>query len=75
MKYAPSYQVNVENREIIIRFQRDMIDEESLGRFLSYLEFESIRKRSHLTEEQAAKLAKEINAAVWKKFKSLYIPR
>ncbi len=73
MDYTPSYQVNVENREVIVRFQRDMIDEETLGRFLDYLELESIRKRSNLTEKQAAELAKEIDAAVWKKLKPLYI--
>ena len=73
MEYTPSYQVNVKNREVIVRFQRDMIDEETLGQFLDYLEFESIRKRSKLTEKQASALAKEIDAAVWKKLKPLYI--
>jgi hypothetical protein len=73
MEYTPSYQVNVKNREIVVRFQRDMIDEETLGSFLDYLELESIRKRSKLTKKQAAQLAKEIDAAVWKKLKPLYI--
>jgi len=73
MEYTPSYQVNVKNREIVVRFQRDMIDEETLGSFLDYLELESIRKRSKLTQKQADQLAKEIDAAVWKKLKPLYI--
>jgi hypothetical protein len=73
MEYIPSYQINIEKREIVVRFQRHMIDEETLGRFLDYLEFESIRKRSQLTEKQAAELAKEIDVAVWKKLKPIFI--
>ena len=71
--YTPSYQINVENRDVIVRFRRDMIDETTLGLFLDYLELESIRKRSTLTEEQAMELAKEIDAIVWKKLKPVYI--
>jgi len=71
--YTPSYQINVENKDVIVRFRRDMIDETTLGLFLDYLEMESIRKRSQLTEEQAAELAKEIDTAVWKKLKPVYI--
>jgi len=73
MEYIPSYKINVEKREIVVRFQRDMIDEETLGKFLDYLEFESIRKRSQLNEKQAADLAKEIDVAVWKKLKPIFI--
>ena len=71
--YTPSYQVNVEKKDVIVRFRRDMIDETTLGLFLDYLELESIRRRSKLTEEQTAELAKEINAAVWKKLKPVYL--
>ena len=71
--YTPSYQINVENTDVIVRFRRDMIDETTLGLFLDYLELESIRKRSTLTEEQAMELAKEIDAIVWKKLKPVYI--
>ena len=71
--YTPSYQINVENKDVIVRFRRDMIDETTLGLFLDYLEMESIRKRSQLTEAQAAELAKEIDATVWKKLKPVYI--
>jgi len=71
--YTPSYQINVENTDVVVRFRRDMIDETTLGLFLDYLELESIRKRSTLTEEQAMELAKEIDAIVWKKLKPVYI--
>lgn len=71
--YTPSYLINVEKSDVIVRFRRDMIDETALGIFLDYLELESIRKRSTLTEEQAAELAKEIDAAVSKNLKSAFI--
>ncbi len=73
--YTPSYQVNVEKKDVIVRFRRDMIDETTLGLFLDYLELESIRKRSKLTEKQAAELSKEIDAAVWKKLKPVYLEK
>jgi hypothetical protein len=71
--YTPSYQVNVKKRDVIVRFRRDMIDETILGAFLDYLELESIRKRSQMTEEQAAELAKEIDLAVWKSLKAAFV--
>ena len=71
--YTPSYQIKVEKREVVLRFPRDIIDETALGRFLDFLEFESIRKRSQLTEDEAAELANEIDAEVWQNLKSAFI--
>lgn len=39
------------------------------SRFLSDPELDSIRQRSHLTEEDAAALADEIDHAVWERFR------
>jgi len=72
MSYAPSYSIAVERQEVTIRFKKDLIDRGALGRFLDYLELESIRKRSQLSENQAATLAKEIDRAVWKDIKHLF---
>ncbi len=72
MAYTPSYQVNVEKQNVVVRFRRDMIDQTALGKFLDYLELESIRKRSQLTEEQAAALADEIDRSVWESIKSAF---
>ena len=71
MAYTPSYQVNVEKQNVVVRFRRDMIDQTAPGKFLDYLELESIRKRSQLTEEQAA-LADEIDRSVWESIKSAF---
>jgi hypothetical protein len=70
--YIPSYQINIEKRDVVLRFRRDVIDETALGRFLDYLELESIRKRSQLTEKQAAELAKEIDQSVWENIKAAF---
>ena len=71
--YTPSYQINIERQEVVLRFRRDIIDEEVLGRFLDYLELESIRKRSRLSEKQAAELASEIDKAVWANLKKAFL--
>ncbi len=51
MEYNPSYQINVQKRDVIVRFRRELIDQSALSRFLDFLELESIRQRSALTEE------------------------
>lgn len=63
------YKITLDNQDIIVRFNRDILAQESLTKFLEYLELETIRKRSHLTQEQAATLAEEIDRDVWSKIK------
>lgn len=65
MSRSTAYSISVEEAEIIVRLGRDKIDPEMLSRFLDYLELETIRKRSQLTEEQAAALANDIDRVVW----------
>jgi hypothetical protein len=71
--YNTSYQINVERQDIVLRFRRDAINEAALARFLDYLELESLRKQSQLTEKQAADLAKEIDKAVWASLKDSFL--
>lgn len=71
--YTPSYQIKVEKQDVVLRFSRDIIDETALGRFLDFLEFESIRRHSQMTEKQAAELANEIDAAVWENLKAAFV--
>jgi hypothetical protein len=61
----PAYRIDLEEREIVIRLRRDSFDHEEVSRFLDYLEMESIRSRSELTETDAAALAAEIDRKVW----------
>ncbi len=71
MQDLPLYNITVDNQDIIVRLNRDIIDRDTLSKFLDYLELETIRKRSQLTLEQAAALADEIDRDVWSKIKPL----
>ncbi len=72
MTYTPSYRIAVEKRNVIVRFRRGMIDQTALGKFIDYLELESIRKRSNLAEAQAANLAAQVDRSVWKSVRSAF---
>jgi len=66
------YSIALEDTDIVVRLNRDTIDQEALTKFLDYLELETVRKRSQLTEEQATALADEIDGAVWNNLKPLF---
>jgi hypothetical protein len=67
------YNITVDNQDIIVRFNRKLMDRDTLSKFLDYLELETIRKRSNLTDEQAATLAEEIDRDVWSKIKQKFV--
>lgn len=67
------YQIEYQNKDIIIRFDRNSIDKNLLASLLEYLEIEQIRKKSKLTKKQAKILAEEINQKVWEKIKDKFI--
>jgi hypothetical protein len=67
------YSITVDNQDIIVRFNRDMIDLDTLSKFLDYLELETIRKRSNLTVEEATTLAEQIDHDMWSKIKQKFI--
>jgi hypothetical protein len=67
------YNITVDKQDIIVRFNRELMDRDTLSRFLDYLELETIRKRSNLTVEQAAALAEEIDRDVWSKIKQKFV--
>ncbi len=66
------YSIALEDTDIVVRLNRDIIDQETLTKFLDYLELETVRKRSQLTGEQAEALAAEIDGAVWNNLKPLF---
>jgi hypothetical protein len=61
---SSAYSIAIEDSDIVVRLNRNTIDHDTLIRFLDYLELEAIRKRSQLTDEQAAEVAAEIDRAV-----------
>ena len=72
MAYVPAYNIAIDKQDIVVRFNREAIDQTALGKFLDYVELESIRKRSQLTEDQASALADEIDRAVWENIKHIF---
>ena len=64
------YSIASERDEIVVRFSKNIFNSDEITRFLEYLELESIRRRSQLTQEQADILAGEIDRAGWSNLKS-----
>jgi hypothetical protein len=69
---SSAYSIVVENSEIVVRLDRTTIDQETLIRFLDYVELEAIRKRSQLTTDQATDLAASIDRAAWESLKPTF---
>ncbi|AFZ60075.1 hypothetical protein H6G54_09145 [Anabaena cylindrica FACHB-243] len=67
------YNITVENQDLIIRFKKDIIELDTLKKFLDYLELESFRKKSSMTIIQAEALAKEIDIDVWSNIKHKFV--
>ena len=67
-----SYEIANEQGDIVVRFNSALVDRDALSRLLDFVELESIRKSSQLTEEEAAHLANEIDRSVWERVKHKY---
>ena len=65
------YKIGYEDKDIVIRFNKNLIDKEAISKFLDYVELESIRKKSKLSQEQAVELAKEVDQEAWKKIQKM----
>ena len=63
----PAYRIDVEEDDLVVRLRKDLLGREEVSRFLDYLELESIRRRSQLSEADAAALSDEIDHAVWER--------
>jgi len=70
---SQGYTLAVDNQDVVVRFDKSMIDWEMLARFLDYLELEAIRRRSKLTSAKAAELASAVDHVVWENLKSKYL--
>ena len=67
------YQVAVEKRDVVVRLDRDLFDQEAIEQFLDYLALESLKRRSQLTPAQAADLADEIDRVGWSTLKTTWL--
>ena len=63
------YSITAENQDVVVRFNRNIMDWDAMTRFLDYIELESLRMRSKITRKQAAAFAEEIDQDVWENIK------
>lgn len=75
MKGSDMYSISIENEDIVIRLNSGLVDRDALDKLLDYIEVESIRKRSGLTEAQASMLSKEVDRSVWESVKQKYMEK
>ena len=67
MAAEPAYRIEVEEQDLVVRVRRDVVDQAQVSRFLDYLELESLRARSELSDADAQAIAREIDEAVWER--------
>ncbi|MEX0715585.1 MAG: hypothetical protein WD066_03320 [Planctomycetaceae bacterium] len=70
MREDLAYTIDVDESEIVVRLRSDVLNRDQVSRFLDYLELESIRRLSALSETDAAALADEVDAAIWGRLRS-----
>lgn len=47
------YSIQIEEEDIVVRFNRNLVDTHALTRFLDYLDLEILRRRRKLTDDRA----------------------
>lgn len=67
-----TYEITGDRDEVVIRFDRRLVDREALSELLDYVEAESIRQQSAMTKEQAGALADDVDRAVWEQVEHRY---
>ncbi|MDL1959511.1 MAG: hypothetical protein LWX01_08080 [Deltaproteobacteria bacterium] len=67
-----AYKVTGDQENIIISLSRESVDQKALEKLLDYLELESIRRRSQLTEPDAESLTSDVKQAAWQKVKGIF---
>jgi tagatose-1,6-bisphosphate aldolase non-catalytic subunit AgaZ/GatZ len=72
MLTTQAYQITSSNEEIIIKLNRNLIEQEKLEQFLDYLFIKSVQQKSELSEKSANELINEIDNVVWEKQKGLF---
>ena len=63
------YTLAMESRDIVVRLSGDVFDCAAIIKFLDYLELESIRQRSQMSETQAYTLADKVDRGGWQSLK------
>lgn len=67
-----TYEITGDRDEVVIRFDRRLVNREALSELLDCVEAESTRQQSAMTEEQAGALADDVDRAVWEQAEHRY---
>lgn len=66
------FRIEHDNEEIVVRFNRTLVDSSVLSRLLNYVEFSALQMESEITSEEIHALADEVDTAVWEHVKDKY---
>jgi hypothetical protein len=73
MSAEPAYKIDVRDDDgFTLNVPGGVLDRERVSRFLDYLILEAAREQSHLTPEEAAEIADDIDRAIWEQVRSEY---
>lgn len=67
-----SYEITTSADSIVIRLPRAGTDERSLVKLIDYLEFESLRRRNAIGEDELEALSSEVKEAAWGRIAPLF---
>jgi hypothetical protein len=65
------YTVEVEDGQIVVRVDADAISAKDVSDFLDYVYLENIRRKASLSDKEIARLADEVDRAVWKRLRPM----
>jgi hypothetical protein len=67
-----SFKIDSDGDDIVLRFDRRLVNPQALYRLLDYVERASIQQKSTLSQDEADALADEIDRTVWEQVKDKY---
>lgn len=67
-----SFKIDSDGDDIVLRFDRRLVNPQALYRLLDYVERASIQEKSTLSQDEADALADEIDRTVWEQVKDKY---
>lgn len=67
------FRIEHDKEEIVVRFDRKLVDPSVLSRLLDYVELNALQTKSEITPEEIRVLADDVDAAVWNQVKEKYI--
>jgi len=73
MSASIPYSVAIEEEAIVVRFDRDFFGQDELAELLDYLRTRVLRSHSHLSDDQIAELADQVNLSGWERIRDGFL--